>query len=144
METMNNGMGMVFGVANTPEDIQKAFEAAMKVYGSSQDSSYDEEDDYDEEDVEIAAPLLTPKEAAYLYATTRPFRRFVLGIEKRKYETVAHGTCEQLSIICSTMEDEDGNTVDTRMCLPVFPEGRYYNGMKPNVVYSLEELGLLD
>lgn len=138
MENKKN-LGVVFGVASSLQDIVDKLEE----YSAKVDEVSCEEDEREEK-----TPLLTVKEAAYLYTTIRPFRRYVNGIEKKRITQYEGDSLiapyEALYIYYRTMEDEFGEDVYGTFVLPYFPKDRYYKGLEAYTCYSLEELGLLD
>ena len=75
-------------------------------------------------------PKLTDKEREYLSAVIKPFRDKINFIIKRSFPFVY---VEEYICIDLTKE---------RVCLPLFEEGKYYQGLELDREYDLEELGL--
>lgn len=77
--------------------------------------------------------ILTYEEKAYLSALIKPFRKFVVFIEKLEskdgWETITFYSLNLKSWQCMTN-------------LPPFQSGTRFEGMKLNKQYKLEELGL--
>lgn len=82
---------------------------------------------------EYKEPILTEEEKEYLSAVVKPFRKFVVYIEKIKYidgwEKIIFYSLNLKSWECMTN-------------LPPFQSGTRFKGMKLNKQYKLEELGL--
>lgn len=82
---------------------------------------------------EAKEPVLDDTERKYLSEVIRPFKNYVTGIAKIKYENGKYK--EYIRIIVNKYMLEYIN-------LPDFEENTMYKGMKENKKYSLEELGL--
>ena len=82
---------------------------------------------------EYKEPVLTDEEKAYLSAVIKPFRKFVVFIEKLEskegWEKIAFYSLNLKSWECMTN-------------LPPFQSGTRFKGMELNKQYKLEELGL--
>ena len=82
---------------------------------------------------EYKEPVLTEEEKEYLSSVIKPFRKFVVYIEKIKYidgwEKIIFYSLNLKSWECMTN-------------LPPFQSGTRFKGMKLNKQYKLEELGL--
>lgn len=82
---------------------------------------------------EYTEPILDEAEKEYLSAVVKPFRKFVVYIEKIKYidgwEKIIFYSLNLKSWECMTN-------------LPPFQSGTRFKGMKLNKQYKLEELGL--
>ena len=82
---------------------------------------------------EYKEPVLTEEEKEYLSSVIKPFRKFVVYIEKIKYidgwEKIIFYSQNLKSWECMTN-------------LPPFQSGTRFKGMKLNRQYKLEELGL--
>ena len=82
---------------------------------------------------EYKEPILTEEEKAYLSALIKPFRKFVVFIEKLEskdgWETITFYSLNLKSWQCMTN-------------LPPFQSGTRFEGMKLNKQYKIEELGL--
>lgn len=82
---------------------------------------------------EYKGPILTEEEKAYLSAVIKPFRKFVVFIEKLEskegWEKIAFYSQNLKSWQCMTN-------------LPPFQSGTRFEGMKLNKQYKLEGLGL--
>lgn len=82
---------------------------------------------------EYKEPVLTEEEKEYLSSVIKPFRKFVVYIEKIKYidgwEKIIFYSQNLKSWECMTN-------------LPPFQSGTRFKGMKFNRQYKLEELGL--
>ena len=82
---------------------------------------------------EYREPILTEEEKEYLSSVIKPFRKFVVYIEKIKYidgwEKIIFYSLNLKSWECMTN-------------LPPFQSGTRFKGMKLNKQYKLEELGL--
>lgn len=130
MENQKN-LGVVFGAAESLQDVAETLEK----FALSCD------------DEEEKKPVLTTKEAAYLYSVIRPFRRFVTSIKKEtaiNEYTSLDADYETLVIYYSTAKNGIGQALLGKCSLPFFPEGKYYQGMEKWKKYTLEELGLID
>lgn len=82
---------------------------------------------------EAKEPVLDDTERKYLSEVIRPFKNYVTGIAKIKYENGKYK--EYIRIIVNKYMLEYIN-------LPDFEENTMYKGMKENKKYSLQELGL--
>ena len=78
---------------------------------------------------EYKPPILTEKEKAYLSAVIKPFRKDVVYIEKCIF------SMDTDYVLISTKTNENIN-------FPNFERKSMYTGMKENIRYTLEELGL--
>ena len=82
---------------------------------------------------ECKEPILTEEEKAYLSAVIKPFRKFVVFLEKLEskdgWEIITFYSLNLKSWQCMTN-------------LPPFQSGTRFEGMKLNKQYKLEELGL--
>ena len=78
---------------------------------------------------EYVPDILTDKEKAYLSAVIKPFRKDVVYIEKCIF------SMDTDYVLISTKTNENIN-------FPNFERKSMYTGMKENIRYTLEELGL--
>lgn len=81
------------------------------------------------EEEEYKPEILTDKEKAYLSAVIKPFRKDVVYIEKCIF------SMDTDYVLISTKTNENIN-------FPNFERKSMYTGMKENMRYTLEELGL--
>ena len=81
--------------------------------------------------------ILDDAERRYLSAVIRPFRNKIKQIAK--YGNHYHNYYYEYIAV---MYYVDQASITYSICLPVFPEGTMYKGMKIGKAYSLEELGL--
>lgn len=81
---------------------------------------------------EYKEPVLTEEEKEYLSSVIKPFRKFVVYIEKIKY-------IDYWKIIFYSQNLKSWECMTN---LPPFQSGTRFKGMKLNRQYKLEELGL--
>ena len=79
-------------------------------------------------------PILTDKEKEYLSNVIKPFRDRIISIRKYRFNQD-----EYIGMYIKYYAETDENEMIT---LPVLKEGTIYKGMKLNIEYLLEELGL--
>lgn len=89
------------------------------------------------EELEKKRPKLTVEEKAYLSAVIKPFRDRVEFIKKRKLR-LSEGYKEYQGY----KEYIIMNLKIEHLYLPLFEEGKYYQGLELDREYDLEELGL--
>ena len=75
--------------------------------------------------------ILDDVEREYLKAVFKPFASRIMYVKKI-------GRWKDKEYIKVLMEDPAGDST----CFPTFKAGTMYKGMKPNVIYTLEELGI--
>lgn len=85
------------------------------------------------EHYEIKKPILTDKEKEYLCNVIKPLDIQVTEMRKVNYDD----EWEQLII-----EYENKLGEPYKIVMPIFDKGTMYKGMKTNIVYAPEELGL--
>lgn len=83
----------------------------------------------------IKKPILDEVEKEYLSGIIKPFRDKVECIVKRDYEMRYEN--EYIFIVFN-----DDGCMQIKMCFPSFKKGTMYKGMKTNIRYAPEELGL--
>lgn len=101
-------------------------------YKKKRFAEIEEVDKYFEELEKGKKPKLTDEEREYLSAVIKPFRDKVNFIKKRSFMSLTNGVKEYIDI------DLKRDDID----LPLYEEGKYYQGLKLEREYTLEELGL--
>ena len=79
-------------------------------------------------------PILDDIEREYLKTVFKPFANRIKSVKKR----CCNETWKGMEYIQVDMASPDGDST----CFPTFKAGTMYKGMKPNVIYTLEELGI--
>lgn len=83
----------------------------------------------------MTKPLLTPAEKAFLKAVIKPYRKWVVGIEKQRI-TFNHGACE-IRIKLNTMYLDD-----IRLPIDDLSNSYQFKGLETDTIYDLKTLGL--
>ena len=84
--------------------------------------------------IRFREPILDDAEREYLKTVFKPFASRIKYVAKQRCEGIWVGM-EYIKVL---MEDPDGDST----CFPTYKAGTMYKGMKPNVIYTLEELGI--
>lgn len=87
------------------------------------------------EPIRFRGPILNDTEREYLKAVFKPFASRIKYVAKQR---CCEGIWVGMEYIKVLMEDPAGDST----CFPVFKAGTMYKGMKPNVIYTLDELGI--
>lgn len=86
------------------------------------------------EPIRFRGPILDDAEREYLKTVFKPFASRIESVKKQRCNEMWEGM-EYIKVI---MTDPAGDSAS----LPVFKAGTMYKGMKPNVIYTLDELGI--
>ena len=79
---------------------------------------------------------MTKKEKKYLENVIRPFKDKVKSVEKM---SIATADGNEYTWICIMVSDEKN---ESTISLPYFETDKYYNGLRADKLYTLEDLGL--
>lgn len=86
------------------------------------------------EPIRFRGPILNDTEREYLKAVFKPFASRIELVKKQRCNEMWEGM-EYIKVI---MTDPAGDST----CFPIYKAGTMYKGMKPNVIYTLDELGI--
>ena len=86
------------------------------------------------EPIRFREPILDDAEREYLKAVFKPFASRIKYVAKQRCIEMWEGM-EYIKVL---MEEPDGDST----CFPIYKAGTMYKGMKPNVIYTLDELGI--